>query len=105
MHIYIYVGVSLLHFKYPTRLKKLYWRYNNINYIFPNYVSEQNISDSIKKKKANNFIVVVTLLNFPYTFQCVFCISCHVKIFCHFLGGWHLFGDPFSFLWRTLYNI
>ena len=44
---------------------------NSINYIFPNYVFEQNISFAIYKKiKVKDFIVVATLLNYlSYTFR------------------------------------
>ena len=38
------------------------------------------------------------------SFQCLSCISCYVKNFCHVLSGSHLFGDYFLFLRRTLYN-
>ena len=55
------------------------------------------------KKTTENFIVVVTLVRFSYTFrfstppsfQCFSCISCPMKIFYYFLGASHLFGDSF----------
>ena len=34
MQSYMDVGVSLLHFKYPVTLEKLYYKCNSINYIF-----------------------------------------------------------------------
>ena len=55
------------------------------------------------KIKVKNFIVVVTLLNFAYTFRFLLfppfhylsCISCHVKNFHYFLGGPHVSVDSF----------
>ena len=71
----------------------------NINQIFYNHVFEQYISFFINKKiKSKNVIVIVTLSNFRFTstpFQCLFCISCRVKIFHYFLGGSHLSRDSF----------
>ena len=37
VQIYMDVGVSLHHFKYPETLKKLYYKCNNIPHIFPHF--------------------------------------------------------------------
>ena len=112
MQIYMNAGVSLLRFKYPATLKKLYRKCNNMNYIFPNcYFRAKNIIVHIQKIKIKNFIVVVMLLNFSYIFHFSFfpfSMSFLYLLLCEeFLS---LFKVPhiflvilFSFL-RTLYN-
>ena len=65
----------------------------------------------IQKIKVKNLLslscyktLFILFFSFSSTFQCLSCISCHVKNFYYFLDGSHLLGDFFSFLRRTLHN-
>ena len=105
------VGVSLLHFKYPATLQKLYYEcktYTTFSQtMFPSKIYPFPL-------KVKNFIVFVLLLDFSYTlrfslyppFQCLSCIFCQGTNFYFSSGRIFLviFFFFFSFLRRKLYN-
>ena len=66
---------------------------------------------SIRKIKIKNLLslscyktLFILFFSFSSTFQCLSCISCHVKNFYYFLDGSNLLGDFFTFLRRTRHN-
>ena len=69
MEIYMDTGVSLLCFKYPATLKKLYQKCNSINYIFPNYVFHQIYPFPYTKNKNKEFYCCCYVVKFYLQFS------------------------------------
>ena len=86
-------------FQISCNTKKDYEKCNTINYIFPNYVFQQNISFSTLLNFSYTFLMIllyIFLFVFHFSpFQFLSCISCYAKNFYYFLGGSHLFYDSF----------